>query len=469
MDYQTVLKKTGIERKDYQEEGIKWMVHLETRTDLPHAFRGGFIADEMGLGKTILCISTFLINFLPKTLIIVPPILLKQWEQEIYNKTSHKALIYHGTSRRNISMDVLLAAPIVLTTYSLIAEKNKGILFDISWDRIVFDEAHHLRNVNNRLIGARQLKRKITWLVSGTPIQNKKQDFYNLCSVLKMPSSYYTEAVNLPEIIQNFILKRTKVQVGIDIPDVNISQTLCLWDNEKERKMSENIHFLLASKTEKKLPLYLQARQFCILPSLCEYSISKRGQIPIIPDAFKGTTKIDTVISTIIGRRYNGNGKLVFCHFKGEIDFIANKLRENGITNICIFDGRMSQFKRSRNIHKAFDVIILQIQTGCEGLNLQSNYSEIYFVSPDWNPFVEQQAIARCHRIGQQKNVNVFRFVMDDFLIQSQDDQIMDEVVDEVVDEVIENPYIVKSLDTYIRNTQISKELLVNTILQNNL
>ena len=151
MDYQSVLKKTGIERKDYQEDGIKWMVNLETRTDLPHAFRGGFIADEMGLGKTILCISTFLMNFLPKTLIIVPPILLKQWEQEIYNKTSHKSLIYHGTSRHNISMSVLMAAPIVLTTYSLIAEKHKGILFDISWDRIVFDEAHHLPGSSHQL------------------------------------------------------------------------------------------------------------------------------------------------------------------------------------------------------------------------------------------------------------------------------------------------------------------------------
>jgi len=57
----------------------------------------------------------------------------------------------------------------------------------------------------------------------------------------------------------------------------------------------------------------------------------------------------------------------------------------------------------------------LQIQTGCEGLNLQADYSEIYFVSPHWNPSVEDQAIARCHRIGQTKPVFVFRFVMDGF------------------------------------------------------
>ena len=57
----------------------------------------------------------------------------------------------------------------------------------------------------------------------------------------------------------------------------------------------------------------------------------------------------------------------------------------------------------------------MQIQTGCEGLNLQQNYSEIYFVSPHWNPAVEDQAIARCHRIGQVKPVFVHRFEMQPF------------------------------------------------------
>ena len=65
-----------------------------------------------------------------------------------------------------------------------------------------------------------------------------------------------------------------------------------------------------------------------------------------------------------------------------------------------------------------YSVLILQIQTGCEGLNLQEHYSEIYFISPHWNPCVQDQAIARCYRIGQTQAVSVFHFVMNtDFTI----------------------------------------------------
>jgi SNF2 family DNA or RNA helicase len=82
---------------------------------------------------------------------------------------------------------------------------------------------------------------------------------------------------------------------------------------------------------------------------------------------------------------------------------------------VATFDGRTSAGKRSDILNAKNDVLILQIQTGCEGLNLQENYSEIYFTSPHWNPAVEDQAIARCHRIGQTKPVYVQRFEMKSF------------------------------------------------------
>jgi hypothetical protein len=103
-------------------------------------------------------------------------------------------------------------------------------------------------------------------------------------------------------------------------------------------------------------------------------------------------------------------GKLVFCHYRQEIDKIAERLRKHSL-HVETFDGRTSTKHRNRILTEECDVLILQIQTGCEGLNLQQ-FQEVYFVSPHWNPAVEDQAVARCHRIGQREEINVFRFEM---------------------------------------------------------
>jgi SNF2 family DNA or RNA helicase len=114
--------------------------------------------------------------------------------------------------------------------------------------------------------------------------------------------------------------------------------------------------------------------------------------------------------------------------------------------NVAVIDGTVSASKRKKILDSAYDALILQIQTCSEGLNLQANYNEIYFVSPHWNPFVEEQAIARCHRIGQTKQVVVFRYEMAGF----------------------DREGTTKSLEKYVHEKQgkkkdISAELLMHT------
>jgi hypothetical protein len=88
-----------------------------------------------------------------------------------------------------------------------------------------------------------------------------------------------------------------------------------------------------------------------------------------------------------------------------------------GEDDIAIIDGTVGPRERSRIFAAAPTVLILQIRTCSEGLNLQS-YSDVYFISPHWNPCVEDQAIARCYRMGQTSQVRVFRFYMTDFVLE---------------------------------------------------
>jgi len=260
----------------------------------------------------------------------------------------------------------------------------------------------------------------------------------------------------MDELLNSYVLRRTKTQVGIKLPNIELDCNNVKWNTEEERVLSEDIHnsIRLADSVEK-LGLIIKARQTCILPAMLKKSMQSMIDDNIIVKndihdaALSFSSKLDAVIDLLLSRRENGNGKLIFCHFREEIDTIVSRLRESGVASVSTFDGRSSLNKRAETLRENKEFLVLQIQTGCEGLNLQRDFSEVYFVSPNWNPAVEEQAIARCHRIGQKKTVHVFRFQMTSY---------------QRIDSISEDTPPL-SLDQYIQNIQTSKRDIIGEII----
>ncbi len=229
------------------------------------------------------------------------------------------------------------------------------------------------------------------------------------------------------------ILKRKKSEVNIELPPL-IQETVNVeWQSKEEKELAQEIHadlkFSNITETKYKLgnnfggtvlPKLLRARQVCIYPKLLEEKVSdimsddKEDVNNVLKMSMKASSKIDSVIDKIISNKDNGNRKIIFCHFKKEIDILRENLEKYNI-NVKTFDGRIKNTEREDILNdRSIEILIIQIQTGCEGLNLQ-HFNEIYFVSPHWNPAVEDQALARCHRIGQEKTIHVYKFQMDTF------------------------------------------------------
>ena len=448
------LNQTGLESKEHQHFAVNWCVtnekngHLIVTPKKQRVVRGGLIADEMGLGKTIQMLGTMYCNAQSRTLIVLPLALLEQWTTVVTDLLTTSVIVFHGPKASKMSKSDLEAANAVITTYGKLGIGKHDIgnsLHEVKWDRVVFDEAHHLRNNNTRAYrGAMKVKAEIRWLMTGTPIQNKKSDFYSLCAVMGLPSDYYTCTKNLVNFAKQFILRRTKEEIGLKLPELTAQTCKIAWESEKERELAEEIHSRLTFSGVIKskcgsayvsnlqiLPLLLKARQSCILPRLVHANarsapqpntnsdfmypsvFNALGYRAALPEQPVTQSKMSAVIHHILSRKSDNRPKLVFCHYRGEIDEMVTSLSDGGM-KVASFDGRTHQKDRNAMLTNAWDVLVLQIKTGCEGLNLQQ-YKDVYFVSPHWNPAVEDQAIARCHRMGQTEPVRIFHFIMNGF------------------------------------------------------
>jgi SNF2 family DNA or RNA helicase len=388
---------------------------------------------------------------------------------------------------------------------------------------VIFDEAHHLRNKTSRIFkGAMRVvaatadgaKRPSVWIVTGTPIQNKISDLKSLCYVLGFGVGDLISEEKRRAIRDQYVLRRTKVSVGMvaetGVAETGVAETeaagamdvTCAprlqslkhyksqvtWTSENELDLSREIHQKARNTTDRaeRLKLYTRMRQMCVWPALLKtktQAMTKTKEVMGDLDDAEDThglsmeeyhvavskqSKLDRVVATMMAEAAAGSGRksIVFCHYRREMTQLRDMLLRGGgggvgcgsDDDIAIIDGTVGSRERSRIFAAAPTVLILQIRTCSEGLNLQS-YSDVYFVSPHWNPCVEDQAIARCYRMGQTSQVRVFRFYMSDFVVEEVDSVSEEKSVSSSMEECI------STLDHKCEEIQERKRVLCNEFL----
>lgn len=402
-----ILKKTlgknQIILKPHQVEAAEWMLNIEQNM----APYGGILADDMGLGKTLEALSIIVTNPVDHTLIIVPSSVLEQWVTEI-NK-------FIGYTFVTIDYPSKFKKGITLTTYHK-AVKYQSIQ-NKEWGRVILDEGHIIRNRKTKtFIGLCRLKTKHKWILSGTPIQNSFKDLKTLLTFVGFENDF---DLNLKEeyienIVKTYVMRRTKTEVDLKMPNLKIIKHYIEFENESEKKQygDETFGLKLSSHNLKSILIkYLRQRQYSLLPKMVfdSYNDEMEETPKLIPKNYK----LDKVVETIVKNK-DTEKPIVFCHFKKEMKYLQDKLDANFL-KAEIINGYVSKTERTAIIarHRKYDVLLIQLMAGSVGLNLQM-FNCVIFTAPHWNPTHERQAVCRAYRLGQKRDVTVRRFVFKD-------------------------------------------------------
>jgi len=426
----------GFSFHTHQKVGIAWM---QSREEAGEYVNGGVLGDEMGLGKTYTTIGLLLNTAVTKTLILVPPVLQPQWSEAL-SKSGIMHRILSSASKKGVEgcwLDIIpsgtLKHPrVTLATYDK-ATNNISLLEDQTFDRIVCDEGHMFRNgmKTKRFRNIIKINAKRRWILSGTPVQNRAQDFQNLLKFLKMDDGL-RRATPVRKIAAAIMLRRTVAEVRDVVVSMPTEKPLHVVHPVSYPTMGEEemvFHslvgkFVLAIEEDAAnfiiLELFLRIRQFIAHPAIYVEAMKRKLKEKYKRTAWTDTaskqTEFETFLDTTVAQP-----TIVFTTFKTELELAEDGLKKAGYSTWAITGG-MTDAQRDAVITESKATveggntkvaILIQIVAGGAGLNLQ-HCSRVVFLSSHWNPAIVDQAIARAYRMGQTKRVEVHHFLLAD-------------------------------------------------------
>lgn len=442
--------------RPYQHDGFSWLAYL-WRHQL-----GGILADDMGLGKTLQCLA--LIQHITDSgttdsarpfLVVAPTSVTSNWVSEAMRFTPDLTVRQISTTEaagRNTIAVAAGEADIVVTSYALLRldfDAYQAVAQSSGWAGLVLDEAQFVKNPASRVhAAALDLQIRFKLAVTGTPLENSLTDLRALFGIVapglfasapRFLNEYVRPieqsrpgitrglgagdaiAVNsalrserlakLRRRIRPFLLRRTKELVAAELP-AKQEQTL-LVDLAPEHR---DLYDLFLQRERQKLFRLLGAdinlNKFIVFRSLTLLRLLALDA-SLIGDEYADvpSTKLDALFEQLDDVVAEGHRALIFSQFTSYLAKVSRRLDAAGI-DYCYLDGSthnraavIEQFKTGRA-----PVFLISLKAGGFGLNLtEADY--VFLLDPWWNPATEEQAIDRTHRIGQDKNVMVYRLV----------------------------------------------------------
>jgi len=424
--------------RPYQAKGLSWLAFLD-RFGL-----GACLADDMGLGKTIQLIALLLHERSDgrepgPTLLVAPMSVVGNWRREVERfAPSLRTVVHHGTGRHTGKTLVREARrhDLVITTYAL-AHRDLATLSEVPWHRVVLDEAQNIKNPSAQQTQAlRSLKVGRRVALTGTPVENRLSDMWSIMEFLNpgylgpaeqfrrrfaIPIEKYRDSersAQLRRLVQPFLLRRLKTDPAIihDLPEKMEAKVFCHLTREQAslyqavvKDMMQQIEAAQDGIKRKGLVLatLLKLKQVCNHPAqFLQDGSTLSGR----------SGKLLRLVEMLEEAVAEGDRALVFTQFAEMGQMLRAHLREHLGQEVLFLYGGTSRKARDEMVqhfqtgHDGPAVFVLSLKAGGLGLNLTAA-SRVFHFDRWWNPAVEDQATDRAFRIGQKKNVQVYKFV----------------------------------------------------------